>query len=76
MIILYFFDRSTNKFEKDLLKIGKFAIGTFNGYSFSPGTRGSDRSFQYYFYDSDGKYHNGGFTLKGKYPDKAKKNLI
>lgn len=75
-IIIYFFTKSTNKFEGELIKNGKFAIGTFKGYSFSPGTRGGNRSFQYFFYDNEEKYQNGGATFKGKYPSKNQRKTL
>jgi hypothetical protein len=75
-IILYFLDKSTSKFETELLKSGKFAIGTFKGYSYSLGSRGSDEHFEYFYYDSKGKYHNGGSTFGGKYPDRKQRKTL
>jgi len=75
-IILHFLDKSTNKSEAELMKSGKFTVGTFKGYSYSPGSRGSDERFEYFFYDSNGKYHNGRSTFGGKYPDRKQRKAL
>lgn len=75
-IVLLFFDKSLKKREVELFKSGKLTIGTFKQFYYSPGSRGSDRTFKYFFYDETGKYHDGDSAERSKYPDSKKRKTI
>ena len=48
-----YFQKSTTKFEEELLQDSKFAIGTFDKFGY--GYKGGGRNYQYSYYNEDEK---------------------
>lgn len=72
--VFLYFQNWTNKFEKRLLKDGKFAIGTFTKHIYPLG-RSYSNKYEYSFSDDSGNNHSKGDSKnlpKGNFREEVK----